>query len=139
MWRDLPPPVVPPPAGGPVRCRHGAPFAPRDQLYRSGLLRYPRILSAYAQYRGLDRRVHSGDYRIEQPISPVQLLQLLQSPSRALHWVTIPEGYTARQVAAVLEREGFGGRDVFRCAMRDPPSCSSATCGHGVEGLVPGH
>jgi UPF0755 protein len=138
LWRDLHQPVAPPPAGVLVSVPRGAPFrAIAQQLYRSGLLRYPRILSVYARFRGLDRRVHSGDYRIDQPLSPVQLLDLLQWPSRALHWVTIPEGYTARQVADVLEREGFGSHDTFRCAMRDPALLLALDLpATGVEGFL---
>jgi UPF0755 protein len=119
-WSDLNTPIAQPTAGVIVSVPTGASFRSiADQLCRAGLLRHPRILSAWARYYGLDRRVHSGDYRIETAVSPLQILDILQSPSRALHRVTIPEGLNARQVAVLLERAGFGGRDLFRCAMRD--------------------
>jgi UPF0755 protein len=119
-WRELNTASTPPPAGVVVSVPPGAPFRSiAEQLARAGLLRHPRILGAWARYQGVDRRVRSGDYRIESAMSPLQILEMLQSPSTALHRVTIPEGYTARQIAALLERAGFGGRDLFQCTMRD--------------------
>jgi len=89
-------------------------------LEHAGVLRHPFLLAAWARYAGLDRGVRSGDYVIDRPITPLEILALLRSPSRSLAWLTVPEGYTADQVAALLEREGFGGADLFVCAMRDP-------------------
>jgi UPF0755 protein len=138
VWRELHTPLAPPPAGAVVSVPAGASFrAVAGQLQRAGMLRHPELLSAWARWYGLDRRVHSGEYRIDRPLSPLQILDLLQTPSRALHRVTIPEGYTARQIAAVLEREGFGGRDLFRCVMRDPLLLAQLDLpATGVEGFM---
>ena len=67
-----------------------------------------------------------------------ELLEILQSPSRALRWVTIPEGFTAGQVADSLEEAGFGGRDVFQCLMGDAGFLrrSSGLPASGVEGYL---
>lgn len=119
-WLELNTPSTPPPAGVVISVPPGAPFrSVAEQLARAGMLRRPRLLGVWARYRGADRRVRSGDYRIATAMSPLQILEMLQSPSTALHRVTIPEGYTARQIAALLERTGFGGRDLFHCTMRD--------------------
>jgi UPF0755 protein len=101
------------------------------------MLRSPTLLAIWARWYGLDRRVHSGEYRIDQALSPLEILELLQTPNSALHRVTIPEGYTARQIAMALEREGFGGRDLFRCVMRDPAVLASLDLpATGVEGFL---
>jgi UPF0755 protein len=76
-------------------------------------------LATWARFEGADRRVRSGEYRVAEAVSPLELLELLQSPSRALRWVTIPEGYTAVQIADLLQEKNFGGRDVFVAAMRE--------------------
>ena len=120
LWHDLHAPVAPPARGVIVSVAPGAPFREiAMQMHHAGVLRHPWFLTAWARLWGLDRRVRSGEYRIDDPVAPVDLIAMLQSPTRALHWVTIPEGYTAGQIAAALEREGFGGADVFACAMRD--------------------
>ncbi len=131
-------PAIPPAGGVVVRVAPGASFrSVAAQLRRAGVLRHPHVLSAWARYRGEDRRVRSGDYRIAHPISPLQLLALLRSAQDALHWVTIPEGLTSGQIAEVFEREGFGGRDAFECAMRDPATLLELGLpASGVEGYL---
>jgi UPF0755 protein len=74
---------------------------------------------------------------VAEAVSPLELLELLQSPSRALHWVTIPEGFSAGQIAELLEEKKFGGRDVFMAAMRDPSLLSEHELpSSGIEGYL---
>jgi UPF0755 protein len=137
-WRELHTAMTPPPAGVVLLVQPGASFrSVATQLARAGMLRHPTLLAIWARWYGLDRRVQSGEYRIDQARSPLEILDLLQNASDALHRVTIPEGYTARQVAAALEREGFGGRDLFRCVMRDPALLGALDLpATGVEGFL---
>jgi UPF0755 protein len=121
IWRTLTAPVTPPPGGAIITISPGDPFrSVAERLQRAGLVRHAGLLAAWARYRGVDRQVRAGEYRISSPLTPLELLALLQLPSRTLRWVTIPEGWTAGQIAEILERDGFGGRDVFLCAMNDP-------------------
>jgi UPF0755 protein len=121
-----------------VSVQRGAAFRTvAQQLHRAGILRYPVLLAAWAQFVGADRRVRSGEYRVAEAVSPLELLELLQSPSRALRWVTIPEGVNADQIADLLEQNEFGGRDVFLAAMRDPSVLSQHDLpSSGVEGYL---
>ena len=120
-WLQLTTPVDPPGQGVVVSVARGASFqSVARQLNRAGVLRHPRLLVAWARFQAADRRVRSGEYRVAEPASPIELLELLQSPSRAIRWVTIPEGLTARQIATLLEKKEFGGRDVFDAEMDDP-------------------
>jgi UPF0755 protein len=130
--------VRPPASGVVVTIPPGASFrAIAAKLQRAGVLRHPLLLTLWARYRGDDRAVRSGEYRLEEPVSPLRLLEILRSPSRALRWVTIPEGLTARQVAETLEEAGFGGRDVFRCVMEDPAIAADFDLpSTGVEGYL---
>jgi UPF0755 protein len=137
-WRELNTPVRPPQGGVVVSIQRGAPFrSVAQQMHRAGVLRYPILLATWAQLIGADRSVRSGEYRVADPVSPLQLLDLLQSPSRALRWVTIPEGFTADQIADLLEEKKFGGRDVFAAVMHDPSFLSEAGLpASGVEGYL---
>jgi UPF0755 protein len=107
-------------------------------LHRVGLLRHPVLFIAWARYKGGDRAVRSGIYRIDRPVSPVELLELfLTGPAVEPQWVTIPEGYTAAQVVRVLESKGLGGRDVFECLMADPALLTELNLpGSGFEGYL---
>lgn len=89
------------------------------RLQGAGVVRHPLLLGVWARYRGLDRSVRSGEYHFRGALSPVQVLEQLQQPVEQGRLVTIPEGLTAVQIAALLEEQGYGGRDVFRCAMED--------------------
>jgi len=137
-WMELHAPVEPS-SGTVVSVTPGASLRlVAHQLRRAGLLRSPMLFIAWARYTKSDREVRSGIYRIERPISPVELLELLrQGPALEPHWLTIPEGYTAAQVARTLEEKGFGGSDVFECVMRDPALLAELDLpGSGVEGYL---
>jgi UPF0755 protein len=98
----------------------GEPFrAVAGRLHRAGVVRHPLLLTAWARYHGSDRTVRSGQYRFGHALSPIAVLAVLQDPSDTERPITIPEGLTAAQVAALLEEQGYGGRDVFRCLMED--------------------
>jgi UPF0755 protein len=138
VWYDLHRPAAPPGGAVVVTVPPGAPFrAVAAQLHRAGVLRHPLPLAAWARWTAQDRLIHRGAHRLDRPHSPLELLAALRSSAGMVQHVTIPEGYTAAQIAALLEKKGFGGRDVFACAMRDaallraldlPPS--------GVEGYL---
>jgi UPF0755 protein len=120
-WRTLVTPVPPATSGIVVVISPGESFrGVAARLHAAGVIAHPLLLRAYARLTGLDRSVRCGEFRFAEPISPVAVLALLQSSGDAARQVTIPEGFTADQVAAALEDRGYGGRDAFRCAMEDP-------------------
>jgi UPF0755 protein len=107
------------------------------RLHSAGVVRHPLLLTAWARYHALDRGVRSGEYRFTQGMSPIAVLDVLQSPGDNGRLVTIPEGLTAVQVAALLEEQGYGGRDVFRCVMEDVALLQEfALPSGGVEGYL---
>ena len=120
-WWALHNPVAPPTSGIVVSVPAGASFRTiAARLARAGVLRHPVLLSWWARLQGADRAVQSGEYWFSESQSPLQILARLQSTSQVVRWVTVPEGLTAHQIASLLEQGGFGGRDVFLCAMDDP-------------------
>jgi len=136
-WRELHTPL-PASAGTVVVVPSGESFrAVAARLHAAGALRHPLLLAAWARLTRLDRSVRSGEFRLDVPRSPIELLALLQSSNDAGALVTIPEGLTAEQVAAVLEERGYGGRDVFRCVMQDPALLTELGLpASGVEGFL---
>jgi UPF0755 protein len=137
-WRALHTPVPLTPAGAVVFVPPGQPFrVVAERLHGAGVVRYPLLLAAWARYRGLDRTVRSGEYRFTRPLSPVGVLEALQVRTDNAHPVTIPEGLTAEQIAALLEEQEYGGRDVFRCVMADVHLLQEfALPATGVEGYL---
>jgi UPF0755 protein len=137
-WRALHTPAALAPEGAVVFVPPGEPFrAVAGRLHRAGVVRHPLLLTWWARHRGLDRTVRSGEYRFTQPLSPIAVLEALQSRSDDTRLVTIPEGRTAEQIAALLEEQGYGGRDVFRCAMEDGRLLQEyALPATGIEGYL---
>lgn len=137
-WRALNTPIAPAAPGMVVVVPSGESFrAVTMRLHAAGVLTHPWLLAAWARVTGLDRSVRSGEFRFDAPRSPIEVLALLQSPTDGGALVTIPEGLTAEQVAALLEERGYGGRDVFRCAMQDPTLLLEfALPASGVEGFL---
>ncbi|MDX2166407.1 MAG: endolytic transglycosylase MltG [Deltaproteobacteria bacterium] len=137
-WRALHTPVAPTAPGMVVVVPSGESFrAVTNRLHAAGVLPHPWLLAAWARLTGLDRSVRSGEFRFDTPRSPLEVLTLLQSPTDSGALVTIPEGLTAEQIAALLEERGYGGRDVFRCAMQDAALLLEfALPASGVEGFL---
>jgi UPF0755 protein len=137
-WRVLHTPAPLTPAGAVVFVPPGEPFrAVAARLQSAGVVRHPLVLTVWARYRGLDRSVRSGEYRFAQAVTPIQVLEALQARSDTARLVTIPEGRTADQIAMLLEEQGYGGRDVFRCVMDDVRLLQEfALPASGVEGYL---
>ena len=62
-----------------------------------------------------DRRIIPGEYALDPSMRPREILAKLLSGQIVLHAVTIPEGYTVAQVAAVLDEKGvLDGKELLR-------------------------
>ncbi len=88
-------------------------------LEEAGVLRFPSLFARGATVLGRDRSIRAGEYRLHSSMSPGQLLDMLSRGAVILHTVTLPEGWTVRQVAARLEESGFASREEFLEASGD--------------------
>ncbi len=79
-----------------------------DSLMAQGIVRDGQLLSLYLRYRGFDRGVQAGRYRIEGSMSLRQIAETLQSATAQTVQVTIPEGWRREQIAAALGGERTG-------------------------------
>ncbi len=64
-----------------------------------------------ARWRGADRRIKPGEYSLNRGMLPGTILDLLESGRVVQHAVAIPEGFTARQIARMLEEGGLAQFD----------------------------
>jgi UPF0755 protein len=121
FWNDLHAAAPLPPGGAVVSIAAGEPFrATAARLQAAGVVRHAWVVRVWARWKGVDHLVRNGDYRFDRPLSPLEVLALLRSPTAALHRVTIPEGSSVTQIAQLLAAAGFGGADQFRCLVHDP-------------------
>jgi UPF0755 protein len=76
------------------------------RLQRDGYIRSSFAFLVISRLRGSDSELKAGTYRIGPSMGAGEILDTFVSGNLALFRVTVPEGYTIRQTAALLEEEG---------------------------------
>lgn len=67
-----------------------------------------------ARLRGQESEVRAGEYRFTTHLTQSEVLQaIVTGGSQVAAWVTIPEGFTAAQIAGRLEEAGVGPAATF--------------------------
>ena len=141
-WRSWPSPAGPSRRGGTRRRSRRSPRAPSPcgwscprgraprriarQLHALGLVRHPLVFRVLAQVRGVGARLKAGEYSLSGPLSLEGILDALSRGDVVRRDLTIPEGRSLDEIAALVAAEGLG-RDAFLEAARDPPPCATST------------
>lgn len=73
-----------------------------------------------ARTTGHDETIRFGEYRITPDMTPMDILNRFSRGDVVLHKVTLPEGFTLRQIAARLEAAGLCSKDAFIALATDP-------------------
>ncbi len=79
----------------------------------------PRVLVAYAQLRGVDREIKSGEYDLSAAMTPLEILEKIVQGAVKMHEVTLPEGLRLDEVAARFGDAGITDADAFLAQARD--------------------
>jgi UPF0755 protein len=74
-------------------------------LATDGIVRHPGVLAAYGRLTGQAGRVRAGEYELAPGLTPVTLLELLESGRVILHKLTLVEGWTVREILRSLAAE----------------------------------
>ena len=99
IQRFLQSPVAVPPDGLLYDIRPGVAFATISrELAEAGVIERPNVFRWYARLTDQASRVHAGRYRIEQGITPIQLLQKFEEGRVELYAFTIVEGWTFNEL-----------------------------------------
>lgn len=103
-----------------VEIPAGRPFAAvaRD-LEAAGVVRSGRLLAWYARATGDAARLKAGEYEFTPDLTPRQVLDRLVRGEIRQHPITIPEGYTVREIAALLAAERLADPDEVIALARD--------------------
>lgn len=91
------------------------------QLADAGVIGNATAFRVYAKFRHADTDVHAGEFRFAPHQTAAQVLAQLESGgAQVARWVTIPEGFTAKQVARRLQDDGLGSAAAYdRAFMHD--------------------
>ena len=85
-----------------------------------GLIQSPLKFRLYARFSGLHRKIQAGEFQLYGTMTPRQILATLVEGRVLLYRVTIPEGYTLRQIAQTVSKAGFGDADTFYQLVTNP-------------------
>ena len=89
-------------------------------LHRQGLISSVWKLKLYARFKGYDKKLRAGEYLIPAGASSERILDLLVQGKVMLHRITVPEGYSLRQIAETVGRAGLVPEAEFLAAADDP-------------------
>lgn len=88
-------------------------------LARQKLINRPKVFRLLARVKTRHSPIKAGEYRLSSGQTPVSLLDKLIRGDVLLHKLTVPEGYTARQIADLAARAGLVTAADFRRAAFD--------------------
>jgi UPF0755 protein len=89
-------------------------------LHDAGVIRNTWTFLALAYLQGSLKRLQSGEYEFHSGMSLFEILQKLETGRVVTHQVTIPEGFTAEDIAKLLAGERLADRDRFLTLVQDP-------------------
>ncbi len=88
-----------------------------ERLQRQKLIKSDWAFVWMGRLEGLDRKVIPGEYEFHGGLPPSTILEQIIKGEVIQHTVTIPEGFSMRQIAEVLHEQDLADRDAFlQCA-----------------------
>jgi UPF0755 protein len=107
------------------------------RLEAAGLVRHRWLFMAAAVLAGQHRALRPGEYALRPGMPLRAMVGALVEGRVVTHRVTIPEGFTARQIAALLAREGLADEGRFLALVADPDFARGAGLdAAGLEGFL---
>jgi UPF0755 protein len=107
------------------------------RLQQSGLVSDARRFMFLVRLNRADKHLKAGEYLLTGPLPPIKLLETLVAGNVYLYPLTIPEGYTLRQIANELTRLQLTDTDQFLHLATDPEVVNSfGLQGQTLEGYL---
>jgi UPF0755 protein len=88
-------------------------------LVTAGVVESELLFRAAVWWSGAARDLKAGEYRFDRAMSPVEVVAKIARGDAYARRLTIPEGLTLQEMAAVVESSGFGAASAFLEAARD--------------------
>jgi UPF0755 protein len=107
-------------------------------LDEKGLLRSPTAFYLMARVSGVAGSVQAGEYELNTAMTPAVILHKLVSGDVVKYRITIPEGYTVRQIASRLAELGIitEQEEFLRAAFSSDFDAMLGIDGESVEGYL---
>jgi UPF0755 protein len=89
------------------------------RLVAAGVVRDALTFRAALWRSGRAKRLKAGEYRFDQPLTTMQVIDKIARGDVYIVTLTIPEGLTIAETAAIVEARGFGPAAAFVAAAKD--------------------
>ena len=99
-------------------------------LEKKGIISNKTLILLWSRLTGHGSKIKAGEYRLNSGMAPLKILNILSKGVIITHPVTIPEGFTIRQIAEGIEKKGLGNRAEFLALAEDP----EVMRGYGISG-----
>jgi UPF0755 protein len=122
-----------------VVIQKGTPFKAVVRLLdENGLLRSPTGFHLMARLMRVTGRVQAGEYELGTAMPPAVILHKLVTGDVMKYRITIPEGYTVRQIALYLQEQGIieDQEQFLQLAFSTEFAAGLGIEGKGVEGYL---
>lgn len=107
------------------------------QLEAVGVIRWSQAFVAFERLRGGNRGIQAAEYSFDAHSSLAAVVETLAKGGRpSTVWITIPEGFTAAQIGAVLQAHGIGTQAEFLAVVRGKDLRFGNAVTNGLEGFL---
>ncbi|MBS4014829.1 MAG: endolytic transglycosylase MltG [Candidatus Latescibacteria bacterium] len=89
------------------------------KLQDNGIIKNPQTFLFWARVLGYDKKIKSGRYRFASNSRVLDILKALSRGGENRALITIPEGYSIKQIGQLLENEGICAQTAFVKACAD--------------------
>lgn len=88
-------------------------------LYENKIIDSVFFFRVMAKFNGLDNSLKAGGYALDGAMSYAEIIGRLAEGRASLFNITIPEGYSVDQIAALLEERGIAAQDEVKSLAKD--------------------
>jgi peptidoglycan lytic transglycosylase G len=107
------------------------------KLKDQGAIPHEKVFSLWARLWRLDKKIHWGVYHLDLPMTPAAVLNRMIPGRGPFHRVTVPEGLTAREIAALLDEAKVGDKERLLYAAANPALLAQiGLADKGIEGYL---
>jgi len=121
-----------------VRVEQGESFAAVvRKLRQQKVIGNERLFSLWARFSGVEKKIHWGLYRFDAPLPPREVLDRMIMGKGVFQSVTIPEGFTVKEIADLLANLQIADKDKFLAEAANPELLASVGLqDKGIEGYL---
>jgi UPF0755 protein len=108
-----------------------------EELEKRGIIKSKRLFALWARIVGQTKQIKVGEYALSPKMPPLEILEKIRRGMVIAYPVTIPEGFTAEEIADLLEAKGLVAKAQFLQLTKDPKVLSQyRITGPSLEGYL---